>query len=150
MEGQLGEKCNWIGSCGTSFYYFYILYSMSSWSLDWTSCHWIRNVIQSGQQLFKKVCFPEHFSRYVSANMAADVQGQHWTAQEQLTASDIKTVLLDVMNQNWLPMQILIMACASWSGCARWFWGLLNHSLNTLTNVRIIWWHLGNNWSTSK
>ena len=78
----------------TSFYR--IIYFM--W-LDRTSCHWIRYVIRSGQRLFKKVCFPECFSRYVSANMAAHVQGQHRTAQEQLTASDIKTVLLGVMDQ---------------------------------------------------
>ena len=47
----------------------------------------------------KKVCFPECFFRYVSANTASHVQSKHRTTQEQLRASNIKTLLLDVMNE---------------------------------------------------
>ena len=72
-----------------------------------TSCHWIGGHIIRSETSFdrasgflKKVCFPECFSRYVSENMAAHVQGKHRTArQEQLIVSDIKTVLLNVMNE---------------------------------------------------
>ena len=74
---------------------------------SYTSCHWIGGHIIRSETSFdrasgflKKVCFPECFSRYVSENMAAHVQGKHRTArQEQLIVSDIKTVLLNVMNE---------------------------------------------------
>ena len=71
----------------------------------YTSCHWIElHVIGSetsfhwASGLLKKVYFPECFCRYVRANTAAHLQGQHRKAQE-LIESNIKTVLLDVMNQ---------------------------------------------------
>ena len=69
------------------------------------SCHWIElHVIGSETSvhrdsgLMKEVCLPERFSRYVTANMAAHLQGQHRTTQE-LIESSIKTVLLDVLHQ---------------------------------------------------
>ena len=49
---------------------------------DYISCHWIgRHVIESEMSFnrasgfLKKVCFPECYSRYVSTNMAAYMQG---------------------------------------------------------------------------
>ena len=90
----------------------FVLLNLNSchWIVDhsielYTSCHRIElHVIGSetsfhrASGLLKKVCFPECFSRYVTANMAAHLQGQHRTAQE-LIESNIKTVLLDVMNK---------------------------------------------------
>ena len=100
--------------CNTSFFHktTFVLLNLNSchWIVDhsirpYKSCHWIElHVIGSetsfdrASGLLKKVCFPECFSRYVTANMAAHLQGQHLAAQE-LIASDKKTVLPDVMNQ---------------------------------------------------
>ena len=51
---------------------------------DRTSCHCIgsETSFHRASGLLKKVCFPECFCRYVTANMAAHLQGQHRTAQE--------------------------------------------------------------------
>ena len=100
--------------CNTSFclettFMLLDLYSCH-WIVDhsigpYTSCHLIElHVIGSETSfhrdsgLLKKVCFPESFSRYVTANMAAHLQGQHQTTPE-LIESSIKTVLLDVLHQ---------------------------------------------------
>ena len=66
--------------------------------LDRTSCHWIRNVIPSGQRLIEKGLFPRKLFQIRDSKHGAHLQGQHRTTQE-LIESSIITVLLDVLHQ---------------------------------------------------
>lgn len=66
--------------------------------LDRTSCHWIRNIIPSGQRLIEKGLFPRKLFQIRDSKHGAHLQGQHRTTQE-LIESSIITVLLDVLHQ---------------------------------------------------
>ena len=79
----------------TSFYWIGLhsvgLHTSCHWIVrqsigSYISCHWIGGHVIRSETSFdrasgflKKVCFPECFSRYVSTNMAAYMQGKHRT-----------------------------------------------------------------------
>ena len=100
MEGELGQKCNWIefnaiGPLTTC--HWIILHSI----VLYTSCHWIGRHFIGSHIILSDHIFHVSGSDFMPLDQSASldsraihVQGRHRTAQEQLTWSNKKKTVL--------------------------------------------------------